>query len=84
MFYKKIKNCISGELDKHQPPEQAGFRPGLSTTDHLHAVNQVIEKHEELKLPLYPAFIDYSKAFDSISDSFWHFGHFQRLEQSEH
>lgn len=34
-------------LDEHQPVEQAGFRPDFSTTDHVHTVNQVIEKANE-------------------------------------
>ncbi|KAJ8731620.1 hypothetical protein PYW07_004784 [Mythimna separata] len=67
IFIKIIENRISRELDKQQPPEQAGFRPGLSTTDHLHTVNQIIEKHQEYKIPLHLAFVDYSKAFDSIT-----------------
>ncbi|KAG1656066.1 Multidrug resistance-associated protein 4 [Nymphon striatum] len=33
--------------------------------DHIHRVNQVIEKYHEYNLPLCLAFIDYKKAFDS-------------------
>lgn len=68
-FIKVIENRISANLDLHQPPEQAGFRRGLSTTDHLHSLNQIIEKHHEFRLPLYTAFVDYSKAFDSLTHS---------------
>lgn len=66
LFMKIIENRISGELDLHQPPEQAGFRRGLSTTDYFHSLNQLLEKHVEFNIPLYLAFVDYSKAFDSI------------------
>jgi endonuclease/exonuclease/phosphatase family metal-dependent hydrolase len=67
IFLKIIESRISGTLDHQQPPEQAGFRPGLSTTDHLHALNQIIEKCQEHNIPIYLAFVDYSKAFDSLS-----------------
>ncbi|KAI8424369.1 hypothetical protein MSG28_002896 [Choristoneura fumiferana] len=46
--------------------QQAGFRKGYSTVDHIHALRQVIQKTEEYNLPLCLAFVDYEKAFDSI------------------
>ena len=63
---KVIEIRIASTLDLHQPPEQAGFRPHFSTTDHLYTINQVIEKYNEFNKPLYLAFVDYAKAFDSI------------------
>ncbi|KAI5640838.1 reverse transcriptase (RNA-dependent DNA polymerase) domain-containing protein [Phthorimaea operculella] len=54
-FIKVIQNRIDGKLDRHQPPELAGFRPSSSTTDHLQALNQVIEKYTEFHKPLYIA-----------------------------
>jgi hypothetical protein len=68
-FIKVIENRIAGQLDRHQPPHQAGFRPGFSTTDHLHTLNQIIEKFTEYNIPLYLAFVDYTKAFDSVTHS---------------
>ena len=53
-------------LDEKQPRGQAGFRSGYSTMDHLHALNQVIEKANEYNLELCVGFIDYDKAFDSV------------------
>lgn len=61
-----IENRIVGQHDQHQPPEQAGFCPGYSTTDHLHTLNQVIEKFKEFNKPLHLGFVDYSKAFESL------------------
>ena len=53
-------------LDENQPSEQAGFRAHFSTLDHLQAITQIMEKTEEYNLPLHMAFVDYSKAFDTV------------------
>ena len=53
-------------LDENQPREQAGFRSEFSTSDHLHALNQAIEKANEYNLKLCVGYIDYEKAFDSV------------------
>lgn len=67
IFSKIILNRINNTLDENQPKEQAGFRKNFSTIDHIHTVKQIMEKYNEYNKPLYMAFIDYSKAFDSIS-----------------
>ena len=36
-----------------------------ATTDHLHVVNQLIEKCQECKIPLDVGLVDYNRAFDS-------------------
>lgn len=66
IFAKIILNRITKKLDEQQPIEQAGFRSGFSTVDHMHTLKQVIEKCQEYGYPLYLAFIDYNKAFDSL------------------
>ena len=53
-------------LDENQPREQADFRKGHSTLDHLQTINKLIEKCHEFKRPLCVGYIDYEKAFDSI------------------
>ncbi|XP_072014755.1 uncharacterized protein [Amphiura filiformis] len=59
-------NRIKGELDENLPREQAGFKSGYSTVDHLHSINQLIEKANEYNLKLCIGYIDYEKAFDSV------------------
>ncbi|XP_063547113.1 uncharacterized protein LOC134754708, partial [Cydia strobilella] len=66
LFSRVITNRLARRFDDFQPPEQAGFRKGYSTVDHIHALRQVIQKTEEYNLPLWLAFVDYEKAFDSI------------------
>lgn len=66
VFTRIIQNRIKNLLDENQPREQAGFRAGFSTTDHLQAINQLIEKTNEYQLDLCIGYIDYEKAFDSV------------------
>ena len=66
VFTRIIQNRIKIILDGHQPSDQVGFRKGFSTIDHLHALNQLIEKANEYQLQLCVGYIDYEKAFDSV------------------
>ena len=66
LFTRVLQKRMESILDANQPREQAGFRKGYSTTDHLQSINQIIEKCNEFNLPLCIAYIDYEKAFDSV------------------
>ena len=66
LFTRVLTNRMENTLDRNQPREQAGFRSGFSTLDHLHTINQLKEKCQEYNKPLCMAFIDYEKAFDSV------------------
>ena len=61
-----VTTRLEKRLDENQPGEQAGFRSKYSTTDHIHAINQLKEKCREYNIPLCVAFVDYEKAFDSV------------------
>ncbi|GBP63130.1 Retrovirus-related Pol polyprotein from type-2 retrotransposable element R2DM; Endonuclease [Eumeta japonica] len=72
VFSKPILNRLKELPDQQQPMEQAGLRAGFSTIDHMHVLKQLIEKCTEYGKALYIAFVDYSKAFDSVChDSLW-------------
>ncbi|KAK6734267.1 hypothetical protein RB195_017818 [Necator americanus] len=66
LFTRVILNGIEKVLDEGQPCEQAGFRKGFSTIDHIHTVSKLIEVSREYKMPLCLTFIDLKKAFDSV------------------
>ena len=66
LFTKVIKNRIERQLDANQSREQAGFRSGYSTTDHLQVITQLVQKANEYELPMCFTFVDYEKAFDSV------------------
>lgn len=70
LFMTILKNRLYKTIDESQPVDQAGFRRGFSTTDHLHSLNMIIEKYTEYNKSLYICFIDFTKAFDSISQNF--------------
>ena len=54
---------------------QAGFRAGYSTNDHIFALHALSEILKSKKLKLFCSFVDFSKAFDSV----WHVGLWSKL-----
>lgn len=66
LLTKIITKRLTNKFDFFQPVEQAGFRKGYSTTDHLQAIRTMVEKCMEYNIPLNMAFVDFQKAFDSI------------------
>ena len=65
IILKRMRAKIEHEL----PDEQAGFRRGRGTADMLVALQILIEKTLEVDGQAFVVFIDYSKAFDSISQT---------------
>ena len=72
LFTAIINNRLHNYADSVQLilENQAGFRRGLSTLDHIFSLYTVIELFKMSKKKLYCAFIDFEKAFDSV----WHVG----------
>ena len=69
-IYKVLTEVLTKRLEKtpdeNQPREQAGFKSRYSTTDQVQAVNQLKEKWRYYNIPLWIAFVDYEKTFDSV------------------
>ncbi|XP_045460954.1 uncharacterized protein LOC123671253 [Harmonia axyridis] len=66
LFSRIITKRLENKLDFYQPIEQAGFRRGFGTNDHLQSIKTVIEKSIEYNRPLVIAFVDFHKAFDTV------------------
>ena len=47
LFTKIITTRLEKKLDENQPREQAGFRSKYSSTEYIHAINQLKEKCRE-------------------------------------
>ena len=66
---KRLVDTISEGI---LPDTQCGFRSNRSTIDMIFAARQLLEKSREQHRNLYVAFIDLSKAFDSVDrDLMW-------------
>jgi hypothetical protein len=65
-FSRVLTNRLESILDSAQPVEQAGFRRGFSTADHIQTLNELLNKCREFHLPIYMLFIDFKMAFDSV------------------
>ena len=46
--------------------EQMGFRKKVETRDQIFNIRMIMEKAREFNIPLYMAFIDFKRAFDSV------------------
>ena len=65
--WKLFTACLNYRLscyaDNVLGKEQACFRVGYSTIDHIFVLQIIIELYQSIKLRVYCAFIDYRKAF---------------------
>ena len=50
----------------HQNVDQAAYRKGFSTEDHLLTVSLLVQNSREYNYPLRLALVDFEKAFDSV------------------
>ena len=54
------------EFSHIETEEQAGFRVGRSTIDHIFCLRQLIERKMAVNQPLHLLFVDLEKAYDSV------------------
>jgi len=59
---------LEQEFSQIETEEQAGFRAGRSTFDHIFSLRQLIEKKMDVDQPLHLLFVDLEKAYDSASE----------------
>jgi hypothetical protein len=57
---------LEQEFSQIETEEQAGFRGGRSTIDHICCLKQLIEKKMAVDQPLHLLFVDLKKAYDSV------------------
>ena len=67
VFCRVILERLKTALDKKLRDEQAGFRAGRSCTDQIATLRIIVEQSIEWQSSLYINFIDFEKAFDSVS-----------------
>ena len=77
LFTSVLNLRLSSFLNEHDilAENQAGFRAGYSTCDHIFALHALIEILKSKKLKMFCSFIDFSKAFDSV----WRVGLWSKL-----
>ena len=66
LYGKIIKHFLEQEFCHIETEEQAGFRVGRSTVDHIFCLRQLIEKKMAVNQPLHLLFVDLEKAYDSV------------------
>ena len=72
LFSRLLYNRLEKILDPEQHMDQAGFRKGRSTVDHLFTIVMIQEISDEWKVPIWTCAIDFKKAFDSVTHrSLW-------------
>ena len=67
VFSKVILNRIEPALDRILRKEQAGFCKGKGCADQIFILRHITQQCNEMRSPLVLCFVDFEKAFDSIS-----------------
>ena len=70
LLYKLMARLLCNRLEAHfdsqQSPDQAGFRNGFCTEDHLFTTTMLFEQSNEWQMNLWTAAVDFKKAFDCV------------------
>ena len=65
MMLKVLLNRLKPQAEEIIAEEQAGFRTGRSTTEHIFNLRIISEKYLQHQQDLYHVFIDFKKTFNS-------------------
>ena len=71
LFYQILNNRVVEYLEDNDlfSKEQAGFRKGSGTTDHIFVLRKIVDKYiNNRNGRIYACFVDFHEAFDSV----WH------------
>ena len=70
ILYKLFTRVLCARLQvflmPQQSVDQAAYRKGFSTEDHLLTASLIIERSKEFNFPVWLALVDFEKAFDTI------------------
>src|SRR5436190_6548151 len=64
-----ILERMAGSMDSKLRNEQAGFRRNRSCTDQINTLRIIVEQSQEFRSPLHLVFVDFERAFDTLSHS---------------
>jgi len=80
VFAQILHSRLSSFLEGRQllEPEQAGFRRGRSTVEHVLSLSELLDKRTRAGSPTYCCFMDIRKAYDTV----WREGMWRRLEET--
>ena len=68
IFIERLKNVLNERLRK----EQAAYRKGRSTSEHIFVLRNIVEQTLEWPTSFYLNFVDFRRAFDSMQrDGLW-------------
>ena len=72
LFSRMLCQRLHGAIIGQQSVDQAAYRPGYSTEDHLACTALLFESCSEWNQALWLGLVDFEKAFDTIEhDSLW-------------
>ena len=66
LFSRMLCNRIQSTIFDFQSPDQAAYRPGFSTADHLLSLTLLLESAREWQQDLWLGLVDFEKAFDKV------------------
>ena len=67
IFGKVLLNRLEPVVEHILRDEQAGFRKGRGCNDQIFIIRHLMQQGNEMKVPLSLCFVDFEKAFDSVS-----------------